>query len=120
MFDDLSIGTDIEKTSRFKNKSLDNDKAFLLRIFTPKELEYSFSDKNSAKHLCARYCAKEATVKALSSFGITDVYYKDIEMTNAENGQPSLHISKYPNIRAKVSVSHSPTDATASVLLCRQ
>ena len=62
----LGIGVDIEKISRFRNKTLEKDEYFLKIIFTDKELEYSFSDSKSAQHLCARFFAKEATIKALS------------------------------------------------------
>lgn len=115
-FDKLAIGTDIEEIERFKDKSLEQDEKFLRKIFTQKELAYCFKDKQSASHLCARYCAKEAVVKALSQFKITDVYYSDIEILNSENGSPYCTIEKYPSVKIKVSISHSKTCATATVL----
>ena len=115
-FDNISIGTDIEEIERFKNKSRENDSHFLSKIFTEKELDYCFKDKQSAQHLCVRFCAKEAVVKALSNFNITDVYYSDIEILNHENGSPYCTIFKYPKIQVKVSLSHSKIYATATVL----
>lgn len=115
-FDNLAIGTDIEEIERFKNKTVEQDEKFLHKIFTPSEIEYCFKDKQYASHLCVRYCAKEAVVKALSQFGITDVYYSDIEILNHENGSPYCIIEKYPEIKIKVSLSHSKTYATATVL----
>lgn len=115
-FDNFAIGTDIEEIERFKNKTLEQDEKFLRKIFTQKELDYCFKDKQSASHLCARYCAKEAVVKALSQLNITDVYYSDIEILNRKNGSPYCIIAKYPNINIKVSLSHSKTYAVATVL----
>ena len=64
MLDNISIGTDIEEIRRFEGKETNFD--FLSRVFTTSELEYSLKSKSPAKHLCARFCAKEAIVKALS------------------------------------------------------
>ena len=115
--ENVSIGCDIEEVSRFENKSLSEDRAFLDKIFTEKELEYSYKNKNYAQRLCARFCAKEAIVKALSEFDIHDVYYSDIEITNKENGSPIANIAKYSDIKIKVSLSHTKTYAMANVLV---
>lgn len=115
-FDNFAVGTDIEEIERFNNKTLEQDEKFLRKIFTSAELEYCFKDKQSASHLCVRFCAKEAVVKALSQFGISDVYYSDIEILNNENSSPYCIIDKYPNINVKVSLSHSKLYATATVL----
>lgn len=120
MFSNLSVGCDIEENSRFENKTLENDKDFLERIFTPKELEYSYKSRNYAQHLCARFCAKEAVVKALSDLEISDVYYSDIEVLNHENGSPYIVLNKYPNLKFKVSLSHCKTHSTATVLIFKE
>ncbi len=115
-FENISIGTDIERIERFENKSRENDSHFLNKIFTEKELDYCFKNKQYAQHLCARFCAKEAVVKALTDFNITDVYYKDIEILNRENGSPYCIISKYPDIKIKITLSHAKDYATATVI----
>lgn len=117
-FEEVSIGTDIEAVNRFKDKTLDNDKRFLEHIYTPKELEYCFSCGIPEQHLCARYCAKEAIVKALSDFDISDVYYGDIEILNSISGKPYANIEKYPNIKIKISLSHTKDSAVCVALLC--
>ena len=66
----FEIDVDIEKIERFKNKTLENDAHFLKTIFTDTELEYSFSDGHHAQHLCARFCAKEATIKSMKTIYI--------------------------------------------------
>ena len=118
--ENFSIGCDIEENSRFERKTLENDKNFLERIFTKRELEYSYKSKNYAQHLCARFCAKEAIIKALSEFAISDVYYNDIEITNQTNGAPCAKIKKYSNIKIKLSISHCKTHSIANVLLINE
>ena len=115
-FDKFSIGTDIEEIKRFEGKTLENDKSFLERIYTQNELNYCFSKSLPQFSLCARYCAKEAVVKALTLYGINDVYYSDIEIMNKENGLPYIKIEKYPQIQVKVSLSHAKTYACANVI----
>ena len=115
-FESFSIGIDIEEIERFSGKTIENDSLFFDKIFTKNELEYCFSHGCSDQHLCARFCAKEAVVKALSGFDIKDVYYSDIEVFNNESGMPYCIISKYPNIKVKISLSHSKKYAVANVL----
>lgn len=119
-FENISVGTDIEEIARFSNKTRDNDSHFLNRIFTEKELTYCFKDKQSAQHLCARFCAKEAVVKALTALGTEDVFYADIEILNHSNGSPYVVINKYPKIKVRISLSHSHTYATATAICFKE
>lgn len=116
----LGIGVDIEKICRFENKTLENDKYFLKSIFTDAELEYSFSDTKSAQHLCARFCAKEATIKALCSLDFNSIPLNNIEILNNENGVPKLKIKNYENLKTKLSLSHTTDNAIAFVLIDRE
>ena len=118
-FTSFSIGIDIENIERFRGKSLESDMSFLSLIFTPKELEYCFSKSNSAQHLCGRFCAKEAVVKALTPLGIVDVLYNEIEILNTEKFYPIAKIEKYPNVDIKVSISHNKEYATANAIVVR-
>ena len=113
----FEIGVDIEKIERFKNKTLENDAHFLKTIFTDAELEYSFSDGHYAQHLCVRFCAKEATIKALSSMGLNNISLKDIEILNNKEGVPQLKIKNYKEVKIKVSLSHTSDNAIAFVLV---
>lgn len=115
--ENISIGTDIEEIKRFEGKI--SDTGFLNKIYTEKEIAYCLKSKNSAPSLCARYCAKEAVVKALSEFNIKDVYYSDIEVLNKENGSPYVVLKKYPDLSIKISISHCKTHATANVLIIK-
>ena len=119
-FENISIGTDIEDIKRFKGKSLENDARFFELIFTSKELEYCFKSAHPEGHLCGRFCAKEAVVKALSPLGITDVLYNEIEVLNSSDGYLISSIAKYPNISIKISISHCKDYATATALVFKK
>lgn len=110
----VGIGVDIEKVERFNE--LKNDKKFLSRTYTEKELEYCFSDKNTAQHLAARFAGKEAVIKALSSFG-KKIAFKDIEILNKKDKAPFINgIGGYKNIKTNISLSHNEDTAIAFVI----
>lgn len=111
----MQIGIDIEEITRFENKTLENDKLFLERIFTKKELEYCFSKNATAQHLCARFCAKEALIKALSNKSLN---LNKIETLNDDNGKPYIRIlDDKNNYKIQISLSHCKNYACANVLV---
>jgi phosphopantetheine--protein transferase-like protein len=109
-----AVGCDIEDISRFE----DRPDAFLRKIYTAGELAYCLSKKRPAKHLAARFCAKEAVVKALCALGIEGVFYADVDILRAENGVPSVRLTKDVGVSVvfSLSLSHSKTTAMATVL----
>ena len=115
----LSVGIDIEAINRFDKYSTDKNNRFLEKIYTKSEIDYCFSYKTPAKHLAARYCAKEACVKALTKLGIKDVYYNQIEVYRDNFGGVSIRLvnkKKYSKIFLELSLSHSKDTAVANVL----
>lgn len=114
MLENVSVGTDIEEIKRFEGK--ETNFAFLSKVFTTQELEYCLKSKQPAKHLCARFCAKEAIVKALTGLDVKGVYYSDIEILNRNDGLPQANIKKYPDIKIRISLSHCKDYATANVI----
>ncbi len=106
-----SIGTDIEDINRFYNK----DEKFLNRIFTQRELDYCLNKKNPSCHLCARFCAKEAVIKALGE----KIPYNKIEILKKENNSPYVNIliDKYKNNSFSISLSHEKDKAIACVIM---
>lgn len=115
----IAIGVDIEDISRFQNKTLENDLNFLKRIFTENELDYCFKNKNSAPHLAARYCAKEATVKALSNLYDKLIPYSKIEILKNENGSVYINIliDELKKYNFSLSISHEKEKAIAFVVV---
>ena len=109
----MAIGVDIEDIERFKGKSND----FLHRVFTPLELEYCLKFSKPESHLTARFCAKEAVVKALTALDIENMPYNKIEVFHNEKQCPQIRILKQieKNIVFQVSLSHDRTKAIAFV-----
>ena len=117
-FENIGLGIDVENVERFK-KYADKDNPFINRIFTKKEIEYSYKSKKFAQHLCTRYCAKEACVKALYSLGIEGYFCRDFEVENLPSGVPKINLlgkKRGDNISFKVSLSHTDGFGAATVI----
>jgi holo-[acyl-carrier protein] synthase len=115
------IGVDIENIGRF-NRAHASKRNFLRKIFTEKELDYCYSKGNALPHLAVRFSGKEAVVKALSSVGIYNVPYYDIEIINGPDGSPSAKIQRkgFGNITISISLSHSSDSCIAFAIVNRQ
>lgn len=112
--ENISIGIDIEEIRRFENK----DKEFYERIFSPLEIDYCKTKANPAQHYAARFCAKEAVFKALSSFDEKEFEFNKIEVFH-KNSVPTIRFlseleQKYCT---KLSLSHDKTKAIAYVII---
>ena len=115
----FGIGIDIENIDRFAVTGHTRSGSFLKKIFTPDELNYCFSKKMVAQHLTARYCAKEATIKALASIDRTNINYRDIEITNRKSGAPMVKIGKagFQDLKIYLSLSHCKDKAIAFTIV---
>lgn len=124
----ICCGTDIIEIDRIK-KSIQDEKtgkAFMERIYTPKEIEYCESKKTQKyQHYAARFAAKEAAFKAISQ-QLKDKYsidWKDIEVSNNEQGRPELTFIgvNLENIEdIDLSISHCREYAVANVTVLRR
>lgn len=112
----ISVGTDIESIERFAGKTIENNEKFLKHIFTQNELNYCFSKGCPEQHLCARFCAKEAVIKALSDFNKKETAMTEIEIFNQEGGAPYVVVKNENNITIKLSMSHTNSFATATAI----
>lgn len=115
----IGVGTDIEKIDRFSGKSADDDRIFLEKIYTKKELDYCFSQAKPEQHLAVRYAGKESVIKALSTFGKRKLQMTDIEILNDANGFPVVNLHGISNdmFQIRLSLSHSSDDALAFVVV---
>jgi holo-[acyl-carrier protein] synthase len=120
----LSHGIDMVELAEFK-RLLDEPTADLARrCFTERELDYAGEDYRRTERLAARFAAKEAVLKALGTGWVTGISWKDIEVSNAPNGAPSVSVfGQVKQIAMSkgvstflVSLSHSSTHAIASVI----
>ena len=87
----LGIGTDIVKNTRIKR--LLKTKNFISRIFSQKEIKKSQNLSNKTSYFSKKFAAKEAFLKAVGT-GITKgINFKDITVTNTNNGKPKILIN---------------------------
>lgn len=119
----LGIGIDIIEIDRIK-QSVDNyGDRFLKKIFTEKEINYSQTKANKYQHFAARFAAKEAIYKALSSDTDKVYSWQDVEIYNEINGLPKVNffgaLKDYLNDakQLKISMSHSENYVTCVAIL---
>ena len=87
----LGIGTDIVKNTRIKR--LLKTKKFISRIFSQKEIKKSQNLSNKTSYFSKKFAAKEVFLKAVGT-GITKgINFKDITVTNTNNGKPKILIN---------------------------
>ncbi len=120
----LSTGVDIIEIGRIARTLERYGARFLRRIYTSGELEYC---RGRPSKLASRFAAKEATMKALGT-GVRGVGWKDIEVTRAASGAPSIRLHGRALLRAQrlgvlemsVSMSDSQEHAVAFVVMRRE
>ena len=116
----ISCGTDIIEIERIKNAVEKYGGKFQTEIFTEKEIEYCESKKNQKyQHYAARFAAKEAIFKAISSKLGRNYSFGDFEIINDETGKPEVHLQAEINEieSIDVSLSHCKEYAVASVVV---
>lgn len=116
------IGVDILEIDRMRKSIQGLGEDFLRKIFTHNEIQYCQSKADMAQHFAARFAAKEAISKALSTGWSGDFAWKDVEVMNDAMGQP--HITLYGKLRETlndasifVSLSHSESHVVAMVVI---
>ena len=120
-----AIGIDIVEIKRLERTSKKWGKAFLKKVYTDRELDYSMKKRFPYQHLAARFAAKEAIFKALGEVEKDFVGWKNIEILNVANGMAGVrwHAEaeetrlKRRILGAVVSLSHSEHYAVASAML---
>jgi holo-[acyl-carrier protein] synthase len=63
--DILSLGTEIVECARVRAMIEEHGERFLNRVYTPDEIRWCQSRKNSTEHFAALWAAKEAVFKSL-------------------------------------------------------
>lgn len=121
----IRCGIDIIELDRF-SKALGTGDSFKNKVFTPGERAYCESKgKGSLQSYAARFCAKEAVIKALGTGLSKGISFKDIEILNEENGKPIVNLhgeasSIYKALGAKaidISLTHSRDYAAAQAVI---
>lgn len=111
----VGIGVDVCDIARMA-RSLERTPRLRERLFSPVEADLP------VESLAARFAAKEAVAKALTTRG--GLGWRDVEIRRGEHGQPILHVSGTVAARAaelgvtrwQVSLSHDAGVALAFVV----
>jgi holo-[acyl-carrier protein] synthase len=106
----FNIGIDIEEVERFSNMPYEQKKSFYEKIFSCDEIKYCLSKADPYPHFTVRFCAKEATIKALDTKKLN---LSEIEV-EIKGSKPILKLP-FPHT-ASISLSHTKKFATAFVL----
>ena len=120
----VGIGIDIEEIARVEELVARYGDRFIGRIFTAGEAGYCLRRRAPAQHLAARFCAKEAAMKALGTGRAHGVLWRDVEVVR-EGGPPQLRLHGGARRRfealgatgALLTMTHSRQLAIAQVVL---
>src|ERR1044071_2542386 len=121
----VGTGVDLVECARIQNSIDRFGDHFLRRVFTDGEIKYSMSMKFPARHLAARFAAKEAVSKAFGTGIGKAMGWRDIDIQKKSSGEPFLVLSGAAQelatrrgiTAALVTLSHTEHHAVASVVL---
>jgi len=109
------LGVDLLEIGRLE-RALARYPRLAERVFTPAELAYARARRRPARHLAARFAAKEAVIKALGLSGAFGL--REIEVQAGEPPQLRLsgHVAEAAQragVRVQISLTHSRATAAA-------
>jgi holo-[acyl-carrier protein] synthase len=116
------IGVDIIEIDRIRRSIERLGDRFLDKVYTPGEVLYCNGKAHRFQHYAARFAAKEALSKALSTGWAGEFRWKDVEVMNEPSGQPrfTLHgalCERLAGVSIMLSLSHSDSHVVAMVLI---
>jgi len=120
----IGVGVDIIEIQRVGEALARSGERFLKRVFSDAEATYAATRRSPARHLAARFAAKESVIKALRVPPGFGWLWRDIEVMRTD-GPPSIRLTGRAKERASalgvgschLSMSHSDTHAIAIVVL---
>ena len=119
----LGLGIDIIEIERIKKSIERYGDRFLNKVFTNEEIKYCNSKFNKYQHYAARFAAKEAVYKALTSGWKEGLRWKDIEIQNDASGMPSINSAGKlqsflsGDTQLRISISHSQNYVTSVAII---
>jgi holo-[acyl-carrier protein] synthase len=121
----IGIGVDLVECSRIQHSMDRFGDRFLRRVFTEGEVAYSMSMKFPARHLAARFAAKEAVSKAFGTGIGKAMGWRDIDIQKKPSGEPFLVFSgpaeelakRRGVVNALITLSHTDHLAMACIVL---
>lgn len=109
------VGVDLLEIERLE-RALARYPRLAGRVFTPAELAYAGERRRPARHLAARFAAKEAVVKALGlkgAFGLGEIEIRAGEPPQVRLSGRAAEVAEALAVRVKVSLTHSSEMAAA-------
>ena len=97
----MDVGIDIQEIASFKD--FKKNKRFYERVFSPQEINFCLKRKDYRSCFCAKFCVKEAIIKALNE----KLLFKDIEILNKVSGKPYVKVKSKERKDILISLSHS-------------
>ncbi len=121
----LGTGIDLVECERIEQSLAKFGDRFLNRVFLASEVAYANSQKYPARHLAARFAAKEAVSKAFGTGIGAMLGWHDMEVARRESGEPHLilHGAGLALLRERggtkvwLSLTHTDHYAAASAVL---
>jgi holo-[acyl-carrier protein] synthase len=121
----VGIGIDLIETSRIQESLERFGDRFLNRVFLKGEIDYCMKMAAPARHLAARFAAKEAVSKAFGTGIGSSLGWKDIEVCRKDHGEPflvlhdkGLELARTRKVGStKISLTHHETAAAAVAIL---
>lgn len=121
----LGVGVDLVECARIEHSLERFGERFLHRIFTEGEIAYAQSMKFPARHLAARFAAKEALSKAFGTGIGKAMGWKDIDVHRKASGEPFVVLQRGAKQLASdrgvakvwITLSHTDHHAMAVIVL---
>ncbi|HLR27795.1 MAG TPA: holo-ACP synthase [Ruania sp.] len=120
----LGVGTDLVAVARFVRLTERGGHRFLDRWFSRDEVAYALSCHEPARHIAARFAAKEAVLKSLRSADLPPPHWAEIEVTRDSSGLPGIRLHGATQAFARslgvssvqVTLAHDGQYATATAV----
>jgi len=120
----FGLGTDTIEVDRIR-KTMEADPGLRRQIFSPAEISYCESKAFPFRHYAARFCAKEAFLKACGTGFNAGTNLSAIEVLNEPSGKPYIRLTgaakeyyeKFGFSKILVSLSHLKDFAIAVVII---
>ena len=124
MPDIIGIGTDITECLRIARMIERHGELFIDRVYTPEEIKYCQSRKQSTQHYAGRWAAKEAILKALGTGWRKGISWRDMEVRHEPGGKPVVAVrggvkevvEQLGIADIFVTISHCRSHATATAI----
>ncbi len=121
----IGLGVDLVDCGRIEKSIERFGDRFLKRVFTDGEIAYSLSMKFPARHLAARFAAKEALSKAFGTGIGKSMAWRDMDVRKKESGEPFVILTggaqEMANERGVnqvwISLSHTDQVGMATIIL---